>query len=176
MSIDYFGLGLPQSIMDAVQYSPMEDAALTILRRAFPDVVSLSLIPDIQTPSVSDPSVPAEFFILARRGNMLGEWEGNPQGFMDAGGVEINVFTQDPNGDLKGAVVSEAVRAAFETASREKWRINETTTIHSIRMTSEPIRKSDWVNSQGPVQQADLPVGAWRHITMYEFHTRRMRQ
>lgn len=174
--VDYYNLGLPTSITDAFEYSPMEDAALTILRRAFPDVVSLSLIPDAQVPSTDDPSVSTDLFILARRGNMLGEWAGSPKGFMDAGGVEIHVFTFDPDGDLKGAVVSEAIRSVFAKASREKWRINDSTTIHDIRMVSEPIRKSDWVNSQGPVQQADLPTAGWRYITMYEFRTRRMQR
>lgn len=159
--------------MSNVKYAPMEDVCLAILRRALPDVQVLSLVPDDDAPGVIDPGEPADFFILVRRAFQFGEWEGDGRGFVDSGGVEVHVYTHDPDGDLKGALISEAVRSIFERAAREKWRVDDTTSIHAIRMVIEPIRKPDWVSATGPVQYADLPESAWRYITTYQFKTRR---
>ena len=172
MAINYYDVGLPDSIMSKVRYSPMEDVALAILRRAFPDVLVLSLIPDDQPPS-PEGGGDADYFILTRRAYQWGEWGGDKRGFMDSGGIEIHVYTKDPDGDLKGALISEAVRSAFEQAAKEKWRIDDTTTVHAVQMIIEPIRKADWATSQGPVQYADLPQGSWRYITTYQVKTRR---
>ena len=170
--VNYYDVGLPASIMDEIKFSPMEDVALAILRRALPDVLILSLIPD-DVPHVPITDEDAEFFILTRRAYQWGEWAGDQRGFMDSGGIEIHVYTRDPDGDLKGALISEAVRSIFERAAREKWRIDEQTTVHSIQMIIEPVRKADWATSQGPVQYADLPQGSWRYITTYQVKTRR---
>lgn len=172
MAINYLDLGLPSSVMDEVKFSPMEDVSLTILRRAFPDVLILSLIPDDE-PTSPLLDEPAEFFILTRRSYQWGKWDGERRGFVDSGGIEVHVYTKDPDGDLKGALISEAVRSVFERAAREKWRIDDHTTVHSIEMMTEPIRKADWATSQGPVQYADMPQGMWRYITTYQVKTRR---
>lgn len=171
MAVNYYDLGLPDSVMEKVKYSPMEDVALTILRRAFPEVTFVSLIPDAQARTPAGGV--ADYFVLVRRAYQWGEWAGDPRGFIDAGGVEVHVYTKDPDGDLRGSVLSEAIRAVFEEASRDKWRVNDDITVHDIQMIIEPIRKADWATAQGPVQFADLPQGNWRYISTYQFKTRR---
>lgn len=170
MAINYYDLGLPASIMAEIQYDPMEDVATAILQEDLPDLPLVTLIPDENIDGVSDDY---DFFVLVRRAYQWGEWAGDTRGFMDSGGIEVHVYTQDPDGDIKGALISEAIRAVFARASREKRRITDRVHIHEIQMIIEPVRKADWATSQGPVQYADLPESGWRYLTTYQFKTRR---
>lgn len=153
---------LPASVLNLVELSPCEDIVLAILRADLPDVPSYSLIPE---------EVP-EFFVLVRRIPGYGNWDADPR-FTDTGRFYIHAFARDPDGDEKGALISEAVRVVFRNATRERRVLPGLGSVINIDVDFEPTRKTDWATSSGPVQFADLPTGFWRYETIYDFNFRK---
>ena len=155
-------LDLPQSVLDLVENHPVEDLLLAILRKGLPDLPIVSLI-------AADPP---PHFILVRRQTGLGDWRGDPR-FTDTGRFVVHTFTQDPDGDTKGALLSEAVRVILRTAWLEHWKFPGLGSVIQIDMKSEPSRKTDWATASGPVQYADLPTGYWRYESVYSIKIRK---
>jgi hypothetical protein len=155
------GTDLPPSVFALVEMSPVEDVLLAILRQGLPDVPIQSLIADDPPP----------FFVLVRRTNGLGDWDGDPR-FIDSGRFVVQTFTQDPDGDYKGAILQEAVRVVLRTAWLEHWA-TDTGSVIEITLHQEPSRRTDWATSTGPVQYADLPTGYWRYESTYEIKIRK---
>lgn len=155
-------MALPPSVLAHVEMSPVEDILLAILRQGLPDVTICSLIADDPPP----------FFVLVRRNPGIGNWDGDPR-FIDAGRFVVQTFTQDPDGDYNGAILSEAVRVVLRTAWLEHWSFPGLGSVLEITMHQEPSRRTDWATSVGPVQYADLPTGYWRYETTYEIKIRK---
>lgn len=155
-------LELPDSVYSLIENRPVEDMLLAILRRGLPDVPIVSLIANNPPPH----------FVLIRRLSGLGSWNGDPR-FTDEGRFFVHTFTQDPDGDYKGAVLSEAVRVVLRTAWLEHWKFPGLGSVIEIQMRSEPSRKTDWATSSGPVQYADLPTGYWRYESVYSINIRK---
>lgn len=158
-------LDLPQSVLDLVEFSPAEDILLAILRDGLPDVPIYSLIPDDAPP----------MFVLVRRYSTFGSWTGDPR-FVDAGRFTIHTYTSDPDGDEKGAVLSEAVRVVLRNAWLQHKVVPGRGSVIRIDMIDAPTRKPDWATSQGPVQYADLPTGFWRYESVYHIEVRKPRR
>lgn len=147
---------LPESVRTRVEFSPVEDIFLTILRSAFPDMHIVSLIPE-------DLGAVADFpFVVVRRASTGGEWRGDPR-FIDHARLAVQVFAKDPDGDSKAALVSEAIRSALHEAWRSHVNVPGRGTILQITMDSEPEGVTDWATAVGPVQYADLPAGVHRY-------------
>lgn len=155
---------LPQSVLDLVENKPVEDMLLAILRKGLPDTPIVSLIPE----------QPPAHFIVARRMPGMGGWDADAR-FTDQGRFYIHTFTQDPDGDWKGAILSEAVRVVMRTAWLEHWSFPGLGSVIEIEMTNEPSRVTDWATSAGPVQYADLPTGFWRYESNYTIQIRKPR-
>ena len=155
---------LPASVEAAIELSPIEDIALGIIRTYLPDIPCYSLIPKEATENA---------FILVRRSFAFGEWQGDPRGFIDTARVEVHVYAQDPYGDARGALISEAVRTAFRDAHLDNLHIPGRGWVVRTKMVGEPSRKSDWATSAGPVQYADLPDGFWRYESKFFITVRR---
>lgn len=149
-------LGLDEDLLDLVKLTPAEGVILAALRAALPDLPCVATIE-------ANPSIP---FVLVRRLAGVGAWQGDPRGFYDVAKIAVHVYAADPDGDVKAAVISEAIRSALFLA----WRNHFTCpfgTVTRLRMDSEPSRRSDWATSSGPVQYADLPTGGWRYEAQY---------
>lgn len=155
-------MALPQAIKDLAELSPVEDVLLNILRLGLPGVTVRSLIP-------LDASFP---LVIVRRAPGFGEWQGDTR-FLDVAEVNIHAFTEDPNGDEDGAILSEAVRVVLRNAWFNKRVVPGLGSITSLRMTDAPRRVTDWATSTGPVQYADLPSGCWRYETTYKVGIRK---
>lgn len=155
---------LPQSVLDLVELSPVEDILLHILRTDLPDIPVVSLIAEDPPPT----------FVLVRRLHGFGQWTGDPR-FTDAARFSIHTYTADPDGDEKGALLSEAVRVVMRNAWLDHRQVPGRGSIISIRMTNEPTRVADWATASGPVQYADLPSGVFRYETMYDIAIRKPR-
>lgn len=153
---------LPQSVLNLIENRPVEDVLLAILRQGLPDVPVVSLIAESPPPH----------FVLVRRLSALGGWKGDPR-FTDAGRFFVQTFTQDPDGDYKGAVLSEAVRVVLRRAWLEHWKFDGLGSVIEIQMMTEPTRKTDWATASGPVQYADLPTGYWRYESTYSIKIRK---
>ena len=149
--------GLPQSVKDLCEMSPMEDVILVILRAAFPPEVP------VQTLISEDQTFPA---ILVRRSPTFNGGGGDPR-FTDAGELAINCFVQDPNGDEDAALLSEAVRVVLRDAWLDQTVVPNRGHISFLEMTSPPRRSPDWATATGPVQYADLPTGVHRYETRF---------
>ncbi len=156
---------LPASVYALTENKPVEDIVLAILREGLTEIPIYSLIPE-QVP---------EHFVLVRRLAGLGDWDGDPR-FTDTGRFVIQVFTADPEGDYKGAVLSEAVRVVLRNAWLTKWSSPALGSVIEILMTAEPNRRTDFATASGPVQYADLPTGYWRYESTYSIHVRKPRK
>lgn len=154
--------GLPDTVLHLIEFSPVEDILLAIIRESIPEVPVYSLIPDDAPP----------MFILVRRMPGLGRWDGDPR-FVDSGRFYVHTFTTDPDGDEKGALLSEAVRVVLRNAWLEHKGVPGRGYVISINMQSEPSRRSDWATASGPVQFADLPTGMWRYEATYDILVRK---
>lgn len=161
--MDLTGLNLPASVTERLHHMPMEDLMLKVLREALPDIKVSSLI-NFQLHDI-------DTFILVRRTPGDGYWRGRSN-LLDEGGMTIQVYTRDPDADVKGALVSEAVRDALMDAVKESTYYPGLGQLKYIRMIEEPLRKSDWTTATGPVQFADLPNGFFRYETRYTFKIR----
>ena len=153
---------LPASVYGMVELSPIEDILLAILRAGLPDVAIQTLISE-ETPAP---------FVLVRRLPGMGGWNADPR-FTDEGRFFVHTFTDNPDGDQKGAILSEAVRIVLRSAWLKHTLVPGKGSIISIKMVTEPSRKSDWATSSGPVQYADLPNGLWRYESQYEIKVRK---
>lgn len=158
-------LDLPASVLAMTELQPVEDLLLHVLREGLPDVEVLSLIPDD----------PPYTFILVRRQAGLGDYSGDPR-FTDRARFTIHAFTHDPDGDEKGAVLSEAVRVVLRNAWLAHTTVPGLGSIIRCEMTVEPSRKTDWATATGPVQYADLPTGFHRYESAYVLSVRKPRR
>lgn len=158
---------LPGTVLSRVEMAPFEDVGLAVLRDAFPDVRVVSAIP-------LNAEVENEFFILVRRASGWGQWDGDDR-FVDEGSLSVQVFARDPDGDERAARVSEAVRVAL----RDAWRTGrpkyypQVGSLIRVDVQTEPLRKTDWATSSGPVQYADLQDGWFRYEATYTLRVRR---
>lgn len=154
---------IPASIRNAVQLTPIEDVVLNVLRERHPDIEFYSLIPYDQ--------LGMDGFVLIRRTSGNGYWSGRSQ-LLDAGQFLVQVYTQDPDGDWRGAMISEGVRASLEAAGKEHRYYPGIGSIVRLRCVEEPVRKTDWVTATGPVQFADLPTGYTRYESRFKITVR----
>ena len=156
---------LPAEIMDRVELHPIEDLALKVLREAFPTTRVYSKIPYNQKPI-------EDHFILIRRIPGWGTWEGDDR-FLDFAGLGVQVFAKDPQADLKASLISEAVRVALRDAVTSHTYHPGLGALTKVRMDEEPVRKTDWAASAGPVQYADLTAGYQRYESRFSLWIRR---
>ena len=164
--MDLSQYNLPPSVEAKVEMSPMEDIALYILRHELPDIPVYTLIPE---------TVTEDAFILVRRAFPFGDWKGDSR-FLDAGRVEVHIYAQDTpgtTGDARGALIGDAVRVAFRDAFVKNLYVPGRGWVTRTRMVGEPVRKTDWATSAGPVQYADLPEGFWRYEAKFFLTVRR---
>lgn len=170
MRKDLSYLNLPVSVTDLVEMLPAEDIVLRVLHGAMPDVELRTMIEMDQ--SDMDNSPQDRFFVLVRRVNIPGYWSGDDR-FIDEAGISLQVFAKDPDADEVGAIVSEACRVALRNSARDRDWYPDLGGLVGVRMLEEPIRKTDWATSSGPVQYADLPAGYQRYETQFVIRVRR---
>ena len=161
---DLSQLGLPAAVTNLAEMAPLEDIALRVLREAMPGVDVRSLIE-------SDQADLDRFFILVRRIPGWGVWDGDER-FIDHGGLAVHVFAKDPNSDVVGAIVSEACRVALRNSARRRDWYPDLGGLLSTQLIQEPVRRTDWATSSGPVQFADLPAGYQRYEARYSLKVR----
>lgn len=154
--------GVPARALAMAEFPPVEDVILPVLREAFPDIPVHSLIPQ---------ETDAFPFILVRSEPSPGFWGGNAD-FVERTMVAIHVFTEDPNGDEEGALLSDAVRVAMRDSVR-KPRPPGAESLRRVVLTQRPRRVTDWATASGPVQYADMPTGTWRYESIYRITYRR---
>ena len=154
---------IPERVRALAEMPPIEDAILAVMREAFPDVPVYSLVP---------PKGDLFPFILARAATNANLWGGDER-FIDSAIIAIHTFTEDPDGDEQGAILSEAVRVALRDAARRQVRLPGGARLHKVKLTAHPRRVSDWATSTGPVQYADLPSGTYRYETLFRIWIRR---
>lgn len=151
---------LPESVLQAVEMSPVEDLILALLREALPDLSIQSLI----HPKQSFP------FLLVRSSGSWGTWQGDPR-FIDSSTIEIHAFALGINADEDANLLSEAVRVILRDSVNKV--VPGKGYLIAIEMLDRPKRSPDWATSVGPVQYADLPTGVQRWETSYRVTIRK---
>lgn len=156
---------LPSSVTDALEFQPVTDIALYIIRQAFPDLEVYSEVP-----------FHAKFpFVLVRRGMRFTAVRSDERAIKSVV-VDVHCYTAGEDGDLEAEQLSEAIRAAMSNAWRSRLPLPEGWgSLIRIAAEMEPIRAPDWATSTGPVQYADLPTAAWRWEASYRITYRRPR-
>lgn len=155
-------IDLPAHILQLIEFSPIEDLVKAYLE---PQLAPISVVTAIE------PSPPFPY-VLVRRLSTDGDWTGDARGFYDSAKLAVHVYTGDPDGDLKGSLLSEAIRVLLRDAVAQRWVHPDLGCFTKVRMTMEPTRRPDWATSTGPVQYADLPTGSWRYESHYELTIR----
>lgn len=151
---------LPDSILEMVEMTPIEDLMLSLLRAKLPDV-------SVQTLVRADQNFP---FVLIRSGGSWGAWTGDDR-FIDASTFDVHVFCLGVNADQDAALLSEAVRVAIRDSRNIV--VPGLGYLMEYEMLDRPSRSPDWATSVGPVQYADLPTGVERWEASYDLTIRR---
>lgn len=154
---------VPASVRQLVELPPTEDIVLDVLRDGMPDIPIFSLIPP-------DPPFP---MIFVRKLPGLGQGGATDERFFITTRFEVQVLTRDPDGDEKGAVISEAVRVVLRDAWMRNHHVPGMGWVKRIRLLSEASRAADWATSAGPVQYAELPIGVWRYESKFSIKVKR---
>lgn len=157
--------GIPDHIKALVEMTPCEDLVLEILRRGLPGIQVNTLI-------AADQTFP---LVLVRRAPVSGTWDGDTR-FLDSAAISIQTFTEDPDGDEDGAILSEAARVVLRDAWLNQVVVPGKGHFTWVEMTNAPRRVTDWATATGPVQYADLPTGVWRYETGYQIEIRKPRK
>lgn len=155
-------LDLPDEVLDRAEFPPAEDFVVYALRRAMPSIPAFTLIPE---------DIP-ENFVLVRKDQPAGYFQTDERHTWWSW-IAIHVYTADPDGDEKGALISEAIRVALRDAWLEHLEVPGMGWFSKVRLTTEPARVTDWATAQGPVQYADLPTRYWRYESGYHIKLRR---
>ena len=166
--MDISSLNLPASVVAAVELTPVEDFMLTLLRDLHPDLLFYSWIPFDMTSGW----LATEPFVLVRREPSMSQMSFDER-FIDLANVSIQVFVRDPEADLKGALISEAIRSSLHKEVRWPTYYPGLGSLSSVHRAEEAIRKTDWASGTGPVQFADLPTGFVRYEAVYRVQIRR---
>lgn len=156
-------MNLPDSVKAMVVTEPLiEDIVLDILRED---------IPDIPWADETSQSQPPPFGII-RRDTYLGNGNQDHR-FISQAYCVIHTFTYGLNADIDNSRLQEAVKLTMLRAGYEQPRARDWGHISSTRLV-EPYRKrSDWQDSEGPVQYADLPNDYTRFTSVWEVKVRR---
>lgn len=151
---------LPPEVTSMVEFSPLEDLVLALLRAELPITVKVqSLIEDEQ-----------EFpFVLVRRTPDWG-WPGGDERFLDSGNLTVSVLAEGLEADADCAALSEAVRVILRDSLNKV--VPGLGHIVGITRLQTPRRVSDWATSTGPVQYASLPTGVTRYESVYRLSIR----
>lgn len=159
-------LNLPPALFAVTEFAPIEDILLGLLRGGLWGIPVYTLIPE-------KPVFP---FVLVRKvSNSISQWDGDPR-FVDRARFTVQAFTQDPDGDEAGAVLSEAIRVVLHQHWMAHTNVPGFGTIVKLEMVASPTRVTDWATSAGPVQYADLPTGTWRYEAQYVLTVKRARR
>lgn len=165
---DISKIDLPDVIKTTQSNAPITDICLEVLRKRLPGFPFFTKIPFKQTPAEISPFYT---FAIVRPDDGLGFWNGI-ENILDNGGITIQVFTHDPDGELKGILVSNAIKLSLFAEKRDRTFFPGLGGICGVTMTQEPIRRADWATATGPVQYADLPTGYWRHESKFDVFVR----
>lgn len=147
---------LPPEIFEIVEFTPLEDIVLHLLRDRLPAAIRVqSLVED-------DQSFP---LVLVRRSPDWGYWGGDER-FIDNGQLTVHVYCAGIEADSDCANLSEAVRIILRDSVNQV--VPDIGHLTKARMIGSPMKAPDWATATGPVQYADLPAGTARYESNYE--------
>lgn len=161
---------LPDVFLNLVDHAPIEDIVIDYLRGVFGDAVPISAaIQDTPPDRATFPS------ILIRRVGDYGASRAGHGALQVWGYVQVQVFWSGIDADQQANMTCTAVgnallRSGFVPVDASKPR--GWGRLVGARKIDSPHRVSDWATSSGPVQYADLPIGATRHEGIYAVRVR----
>ncbi len=151
-------------LLNGPQFAPVEDLLLELLwplEDEIPGLTIRSLIPEgVECP-----------FVLVRR--EPGAYSSASFGlagddrYLQRAVVKVNTFTDDPDGDAKGALLQDVIRRRLSACWRRQITVPGMGSIARIQTSAPAQRVSDWATSTGVVQYANLPKGAHRYEATY---------
>ena len=154
---------LPPSVKALVAHEPLvEDVALDVLREA---------IPEILWADETEQSSPPPFGVV-RRDSYVGAGDADHR-FISTAYVAVHTFTDGINADIDNSRLQEAVKLTLLGAGYAQPPVRGWGFISKVRLVEPYVKRSDWQNSEGPVQYADLPNDYTRFESVLEIKVRR---
>lgn len=154
---------LPDAVKAMVTDEPLvEDVVLDILREK---------IPQIFWADETEQSVPPPFGIV-RRDTYIGTSEKDHR-FISRAYCAIHTFTEGVDADIDNSRLQEAVKLTLLGAGYRQPKVRDWGYVSSVRLVEPYVKRSDWQNSEGPVQYADLPNDYTRFESVWEVKIRR---
>lgn len=158
-------MALPDPVADLVEFSPVEDILLPILRDGLGS-------DKVHVRTLINKNQLDEFpLVLVRRLTKFGR--GGDVRFVDRTRVAIHTYADGSEGDSDAANLGEACRVVLRNAWLTQVVVAGRGHIAAFETVSGPRRTSDWAPATGPVQYADLPVGVFRYEALYDLEIRR---
>lgn len=145
-------------------FGPPEDLLLAVFR-------PLELaIPNLKVRSFIEDDLFSCPYLMVRAGK--GSWNSDSFGSNDTRFtrrtiVDVQSWTEDPDGDEKGAALQELARLTLFAAWRKQVVYPGLGSIGFARVSSPARRASDWATSTGSNQYANLPRGTARFQALY---------
>lgn len=154
---------LPDSVKEMVTTEPLvEDVVLDVLRARIPDIPWADLTSQSQPPP----------FGIVRRDSFIST-AGSDHRFLSSAYFAVHTFTNGVDADIDNARLQEALKLALLRAGYAQPSIRDWGYVSSIRLVEPYIKRSDWQDSEGPVQYADLPNDYTRYVSVWEIKIRR---
>ena len=154
---------LPEAVLEMVEFGPVEDLCLALLREVFDGLVR------VNTRIAHEQTFPA---IIVRKIDTWGRAKKDQRAVAPrTEQVVIHTFADGLNAEEDAALLGEAVRVALVNSVNRV--VDGKGHITGVDPIALPARSPDWAPSTGPVQYADLPDGVERYEAKYEVTYRR---
>lgn len=157
-------MALPPSILASAEHELIaEDVILELLRRRLPDMRFTSLIEQDRKPP----------FVLVRKA-LFGNQHRGDERFIDSFYFTAHVFAEGLDADAEAPVVLAAIGNELKKAALMHDEVLDGLGwVSSTRVVEQARRRSDYADSEGPVQFADLPQGWVRYTAIFHLQIKR---
>lgn len=157
-------MALPPSIIAASEHEIVaEDIILELLRRRLPGMRFTSLIEQDRPPP----------FVLIRKA-LFGNQHRGDERFIDSFYFTAHVFCEGLDADAEAPLVIAAISNELKIAALTHDEVKDGLGwVASTRVVEQARRRSDYADSEGPVQFADLPQGWVRYTAIFHLQIKR---
>ena len=151
-------------LIDYPEFAPVEDLFLGILKPLE------GLVPGLKVRTIieSEKTFSAPYVVVRRVPDAFANANfGGDDRFIQRAVVAVTVFCSDPNGDEKGARLSEIVRRVLVTAWLRGQVVPKGGSMSQLLLIAPPHRGDDWNADASAVQGATLANGLVRYEAEY---------
>lgn len=152
-----------EDFIDYPEFAPVEDLFLGLLKPLE------GLVPGLKVRTIieSEKTFTTPYVVVRRVPDAFANTGFGDDRFTQRAVVSVQVFCKDPNGDEKGARLSEIIRRFLVTAWLRGQVVVQSGSMSQLVVLAPPYRADDWTPSTSATQGATLPQGVSRYETEY---------